>query len=73
MGEYRHQRAPSGSPAGKSKIWVRSIFFIGPDPKNEALDPEIEVSGPKNKNISNQKLGLSPHSLPPIKAAALTY
>ena len=33
-------------------------FFIGPDPKNEALDPKIEVSGPKNKNISNQKLGL---------------
>ena len=36
-------------------------LFIDPDPKNEALDPQIEVSGPKNKNISNQKLGLFMH------------
>ena len=37
----------------------KSIFFYDPDPKNEALDPKIEVSGPKIKNISNQKLGLA--------------
>ena len=34
------------------------LFVIGPDPKNDALDLKMEVSGPKNKNISNQKLGL---------------
>ena len=55
MAEYRHQWAPRSSEFGESKISVRSIFFIGPDPKNEALDLNIEVSGPKNKNISNQK------------------
>ena len=55
MAGFRHRRHARSSPAGKSKIWVRSIFFIGPDPKNEALDLKIEVSGPKNKNMSNQK------------------
>ena len=35
------------------------LFFVGPDPKNETLDLKIELSGPKNKNISNQKLGLA--------------
>ena len=58
MAGSRHRQHARSSPAGKSKIWVRSILFIDPDPKNDALDPTIEVSGPKNKNISNQKLGL---------------
>ena len=48
MAEYRDQLAP------RSAIWgIRDLgeiyFFIGPDPKNEALNIKIEVSGPNVK------------------------
>ena len=43
---------------------VRDLAFgRGPGPWRGALDPKIEVSGRKNKNIFNHMLGLHQHSV----------
>ena len=51
MARYRHHGHARSSPSHTAKIWVKSIVFVGPGPKNEALTPKIEASGPANKYL----------------------
>ena len=54
---------------GVLQLFMFFNYSIG-DPNNEALGPKIEVSDPKNKNISNQIMGL--HKLPIKRKSAST-
>ena len=54
------------TPRARQKLSISRIetslrnlaFSHSPGPKNEALTPTIEVSGPENKNMFNHTLGL---------------